>query len=66
MFERSRYMGHIFKRIVICKTPICEYVNMFVSQVNVSRFTLESRVDQLSDIYGRTRKVNYNHAIMLS
>ena len=33
--------------ITICKTPICEYVNMFVSQVNLSGFILEPRVDQL-------------------
>jgi hypothetical protein len=30
----------------ICKTPTCEYVNMFVSQVILSGITLEPHVDQ--------------------
>jgi len=33
--------------IVGCKTPACAYVSMFVSQVGLSRFTLEPRVDQI-------------------
>jgi hypothetical protein len=33
--------------IHICKTPICKYVNMFVSQVTHSGITLEPRVNQL-------------------
>ena len=31
----------------ICKTPTCDYVNIVVSQVILSRITLEPRVDQL-------------------
>jgi hypothetical protein len=33
--------------ITICKIPICEYVNMFVSQVIHSGITLEPCVNQL-------------------
>jgi hypothetical protein len=32
---------------LICKTPTCDYVNMFVSQVVLSGITLEPHVDQL-------------------
>jgi hypothetical protein len=32
------------------KTPACNYVNMFVSQVVLSGVTLEPRVDQLAMI----------------
>jgi hypothetical protein len=31
----------------MCKTPTCDYVNMAVSQVDLSGFTLEPRVNQL-------------------
>jgi hypothetical protein len=33
--------------LLICKTPTCEYMNIFVSQVILSGITLEPRVDQL-------------------
>jgi hypothetical protein len=33
--------------MLICKTPTCEYVNLFGSQVILSGITLEPRVDQL-------------------
>ena len=34
----------------ICKTPSCKYMNMDVSLVDLTRFTLEPRVDQLVTI----------------
>ena len=36
-----------YQWMIICKTPTCEYVKMYVSQVYLSGFTFELRVDQL-------------------
>jgi len=35
------------RSIVGCKTPTCDYISIFVSQVGLSGFTLEPRVDQI-------------------
>jgi len=33
--------------MIMCKTPDCKYVNMFVSEVILNGITLEPRIDQL-------------------
>ena len=48
----------------ICKTPTYEYMKVFVSQMILSRITLEPDVDQLVEDYGRTSGFTYDDAIM--
>jgi len=47
--------------MLICKTPTCDYVNMLVSQVNLSVIKLEPQVDQLVKLRGMLA-----HSIMIT
>ena len=48
--------------MLICKTPTCDYVNMFISQIILSGITFEPCVDHLVTTYSRSSRFIYNDA----